>query len=256
MNDARVRECEVWATTKTYRKKVDSAVEHLLRGASKGRMFVSTSWGKDSIALCDLAIRALPAPVTLFHMSSPYSLPGYDDTIAHFSARANVVTHKATRTLLEYIELCRDIGLPHERSRSEQSRVITSIKRGPAAEFAAEHGFAVQALGLRIEEHGPREFVLKSRGPVYQIADESWRCCPLIGWSSRDVWAYIFANGLPYNRRIYDAETHGLTRFTIRNTGWLSTDGAHYGRIAWLRTHFPDEYRLLYKDFPAVASLT
>ena len=58
------------------------------------------------------------------------------------------------------------------------------------------------------------------------------------------MWAYIVSRGIPYNRRIYDAETHGQTR-DLRNTGWLSTDGAEDGRIAWLAFHFPDEYETL-----------
>jgi phosphoadenosine phosphosulfate reductase len=88
------------------------------------------------------------------------------------------------------------------------------------------------------------------------MRDGSWKCCPLMGWTAKDVWAYIVSRRLPYNRRIYDAETHDQTRETIRNTGWLSTDGAAQGRIAWLRAHFPTEYRLLADEFPQVETLT
>lgn len=43
---------------------------------------------------------------------------------------------------------------------------------------------------------------------------------PLSDWTGADVWAYIASHGVPSNRRIYDAETHGLTRETI-HSGWL-----------------------------------
>lgn len=248
-----MREFEVWAKTRVHAQRIEHARAILREGASRGPMIVSTSWGKDSVAMCDLAIETL-GRVELLHLASPYALPGSEHVVEHFAARATVHTLPATRTLAEYVEWCREIGLPHERDRTAQNRVVTAIKRNHAAAWVEEHGFTVQALGLRIEEGGPRKRVLKARGAVYQNADETWRCNPLAYWSHRDVWAYLVSRGLPWPR-LYDCETHGQTRAKIRNTGWLSTDGAHDGRIMWLRAHFPEQFRALVTEFPQVATL-
>ena len=220
-----------------------------------GRVGVSVSWGKDSIALADMAINAL-GPIPLYHLASPYSLPGYEQTIEHFAARAPLTTIEAARSLDEYIEWCGEIGLPHERERSVQKRAVKSIKTDRGSQAAHDLGVDVQMLGMRIDEKGPRADLLRARGLLYFAKTKGlWISCPIGRWSNRDVWAYIASRDLPYNRRIYDAQTHGYTRETIRNTGWLSTDGAHDGRIAWLAHHFPSEYETLAEHFPRVRML-
>lgn len=246
-----LREYHVWAQTAVHAKRVLGARQILERASLHAPFAVSVSWGKDSIAMLDLAIETL-GRVTAIHMASPYALPGSEHVQEHFAARCGLHVLSSTRNLAEYIEWCREIGLPHERGRSRQIRVVTEIKRNRAISWCDGHGIVMQVLGLRIEEKGPRARVLRIRGPVYQLADGSWRANPLAYWSARDVWAYLVTRGLPWPR-LYDCETHGMTRQTIRNTGWLSTDGAHEGRIAWLKFHFPDQYRDLLDAFPQVA---
>ena len=255
MRESDRRMYEAWATLSAYRRRVAQAKEVMLRGADRGTMALAVSWGKDSLAMAHLALEVAPG-ATLFHLASPYELPGYEESVAYFSSRMTVHNAEAPRTLADYIEWCRDVGLPHERTRAAQHRAVKEIKKDRGSEWIHEHGFTVMALGMRIDEKGPRAAMLRARGPVYSLVDGTHRCCPIAYWTGRDVWAYIVTNGIPYNRRLYDAETHGMTRETIRNTGWLSTDGAGEGRIAWLREHFRDQYETLVKEFPHVALLT
>ena len=250
-----MRQYAVYATTKAFAKHVATAARILREGASNGSLVVSTSWGKDSVAMAALALEVL-GPVPLLHLASPYALPGYDETVAWFRERTTVHVLDASRSLVEYIAWCKAIGLPHERDRGVQQRVVAEIKRDRGTQWCHDHGFGVQALGMRISEGGPRAAMLRAKGPVYGLKDGTWKCNPLAYWTGQDVWAYIVSRCLPYNRRLYDAETHGETRESIRNTGWLSTDGAQQGRIAWLKQHFPAEYRVLLAEFPQVEMLT
>lgn len=250
MND--VRQYLVYAETTKFARHVEAAKRIIQAAASKGKPVVSISWGKDSVAMGALAIDVL-GRVAMMHLGSPYELPGYDETRAWFEARADVHVVPASKSLAEYIAWCHEIGLPHERSRSAQRSVVKQIKRDRGAIWCEEHGFDVVLMGLRIAEKGPRALLLRAKGPVYRLVNGTWRGNPLAYWSHQDVWAFILSRGLPYNRRIYDAETHGLTRETIRNTGWLSTDGAEHGRIAWLRHHFPEQWKLLANEFPSVS---
>lgn len=244
---------EAWSRTQVHARRVERARAHLREAAALGPMIVMTSWGKDSLAMLDLAIDTLGPGVQALHLASPYGLPGYEETIAHFEARCTVHVDEARLSLAEYIDWHKRIGLAHERTREEQKKLVNKIKRDRGSEWCEAHGYDVQALGMRAAEGGPRAKVLRARGATYQIADGSWRSCPIAWWESRDVWAWILSRELPYNRRLYDAETHGMTRESIRNTGWLSTDGAGEGRIAWLWRHFPEQARALEQEFPRLA---
>ncbi len=246
---ADLREYEVLAKTRAFARHVDTAKRIVERAYSLGEFAASSSWGKDSVAMCGL-IYEVVGRHQIFHMASPYGLPGYEETVRHFSERCDITTLNAKRTLAEYIEMCRNIGLPHERTRVRQKSVVKDIKRDPGQTYAEENGLNVIALGMRMTEKGPREKMLKAKGPTYRLRSGTWRTNPLAYWTSKDVWSFIVSRGLPYNHRIYDAETHGFTRENIRNTGWLSTDSAENGRISWLKEHFPEQYGHLVAEFP------
>jgi len=244
------RQYAVHARTRAFARHVDTARRLLDRSVAHGPMVVSMSWGKDSVAMGDLAIEHL-GRVPMLHLGSPYALPGAERVCAHFAERAEVTVLDASRTLSEYIEWCRDIGLPHERSRSTKSQVVKQIKSDRASEWCRDHGYTVQALGMRIDEKGPRAAMLRAKGPLYSLAAGGWKSCPIAYWSHADVWARIVSRDLPYPR-LYDCETHGYTRETLRNTGWLSTDGADSGRLIWLRRHFPEQWAVLRQAFPQI----
>jgi phosphoadenosine phosphosulfate reductase len=246
----------IWSTLKSHQKKVDSAKAILLRAAEKGPMVVSTSWGKDSVVLCDLAIKAL-GRVPLFHIGGVREtrLPGGEHIEAHFRERTEVHRIDSGMTLQEYMDWLKVVGLPHEREGGQQKRVVKQIKADPGAKWVRENGVKVVALGMRVDERGPRARLLKARGTTYQLANGIWHTNPIAWWSSKDVWAYLVANGLPWHP-LYDCESHGENRETLRNTGWLSTDGADRGRVAWLRQHFPEQYDLLEREFPRVRPIS
>lgn len=250
---ADIRQYMLWARSRQHQARVAESRRILWRAAAHGTIVVSTSWGKDSIALCDLALETLGG-LDMLHMASPYELPGYDETVAHFSARGRVHVLDPQRTLEETIAWLGEVGLGHERETAHGRRVAHRAKRDRSLEWCAERGFRVQALGMRIAEGGPRARLLRNKGAVYARADGTVVACPIAHWDALDVWARIFSRELPYNRCLYDAETHGLTRETIRNTGWLTTIDAPNGRIAWLRQHFPENYAMLVEAFPRIAA--
>jgi phosphoadenosine phosphosulfate reductase len=236
--------------TAAYRRAVDHAAGILEKAAQVGPLVVMTSWGKDSVVLADLALRTL-GRVPLLHIASSYRIPGWEGVYEHFAARTDVHTIEPRRTLSETIEWLREVGLPHERTPSQQQAVVQAIKKDVGTDWCRQHGFAVQALGMRAAEN------MRTRGRLFQrcglvyMARGLMVAAPLGWWSARDVWAYLVAHGLPWHP-MYDMETHGVTRETLRNSGWLSTDNAHTGRIAWLRHHYPDQFRMLVANFPQV----
>lgn len=240
----------VRAQLPSFRRRV-LAADAVLRSASeRGPIIVATSWGKDSTALADLAVQTL-GRVPLLHIASSYRLPGWQRVHDHFAARTEVVTIEPRRTLTETLEWLHAVGLPHERTRSQQAAVVSAIKKDVGTTYCQNNGYAVQALGMRAEEN-PR-----TRGRLFRVRGLTYEARgltivnPIGWWTAADVWSYIADRGLPYHP-MYDCESHGLTRETLRNAGWLTTDSAERGRIAWLRTHFREQYRLLEREFPQV----
>jgi phosphoadenosine phosphosulfate reductase len=243
----------VHAQIPSHRRRVERARAILRDAALLGPLVVATSWGKDSVALADLTIETL-GPVPLLHLTSSYRLPGWERVAEHFAARTTVYEITPRRSLAETIGWLREIGLGCERSRSSR-RAASEPKKDAGTAWCLDKGFPVQAMGLRAEENpGTRGKLFRVRGPIYQARGMTI-VCPLAWWSAADVWAYLAARGLPYHP-LYDAESHGLTRETLRNAGWLTTSGAERGRIAWLRAHYPEQYRLLAREFPQVTRYT
>lgn len=230
-----IREYDIWAQLNVYKRHIEKARAVLRRAAEKGRPLISTSWGKDSVFLCDLAIDTLGGDnVDLMHIGYPDDLPGYDRVIAYFEERANVFTVQCAQGWDEYLDWY----------NSTTSATQTQRKGARADKWIAENGYTIECLGIRANESSIRRRVLRRKGQLYQRKSGLWMCHP-IGWCDvRDVWAWILSRGVPYHP-MYDCETHGLDRQQIRNAGWLTTCAG-----SWLQAHYPEQWARLRDAMP------
>lgn len=241
------RVAELHAATNVYRRRVKLAASHILSldRATAGSWAVSCSWGKDSTALVALAVATMSEPPRVFHLASPYALPGADKVAAWAHDRCRVEVVPYAKCLSEYVAWLQDAGLGFER---EDKSAGAAAKVEGGAEWATSRGVAGLALGLRRQESARRTYI--TGGPVLRKSGLVM-ANPLADWTAADVWTYTHQSGLPYHP-MYDAETHGYSRETIRNGGWLTTIDP--GRIPWLRRHYPKQYRMLEDAFPYVRS--
>lgn len=90
-----------------------------------------------------------------------------------------------------------------------------------------------------------------NRNIFYNKTKKIWFCSPLAYFTSTDIWTYIFTNKLEYPN-FYDMQNCGKTREWIRNTSWVTTDGANKGTLVWLKYNFPEHYEKLKKQFKEV----
>lgn len=243
-----LRQYEVWAQTSAFLRRVDAAHARIAASAELGPTVVLSSWGKDSQAVVELALDVWGQRTRVRHLASSYRLPGWREVESHYAAQCEVVSIDDARSVEDVIAWLREVGLPHERASKSAVKAGTRVKtqRGVASSDAGE----VQLMGMRIAEGGPRAIRLRSSGHTYR-ARQGWTSCPIYDWESRDVWALLASRKVPY-LPLYDFETHGQTRETLRNTGWLTLAGWDRGRVGWLARHYPEHYQTLRKHFPQV----
>jgi len=94
-------------------------------------------------------------------------------------------------------------------------------------------------LRLRADESHDRKLNFLTRGFVYKKADGLTAVQPIVDWSTKDVWAYITSNDLPYNP-IYDK-----TKFEERNKLRVAPFGlggwhVSLGSYVFMKYYYPD----------------
>jgi 3'-phosphoadenosine 5'-phosphosulfate sulfotransferase (PAPS reductase)/FAD synthetase len=184
-------------------------------------------------------------------MNSGYALPEtypFRDRILH---EWRVAHYVELPPALDYLEGIRRYGLCCERTKADRGRVITTNKKSLMEGWARDNGHGGYFLGLRADESLGRRAAMRVGSPVAQVRG-LWRICPLAWMRHDEVWAILDHYKVPYNP-LYD---HGgvLPRDQIRNTGWLTTEGADRGRLVWLRRYYPDLFNRLAAEFPEVRS--
>ena len=202
--------------------------------------YVSWSGGKDSTVVLDL-VRQLKPSITVMHIRSGYELP---DGYAYMLRLAkdwqlNLVE---INTPVDYLQLCEEFGLPHLRSKEIQKKVVSKIKKNPAKEWAIKNGYSGLFWGIRAQESIARRNLARFKGGLFLDKNNILRVSPIIDWTVKDIWAYYEFSGIPVNP-IYLHENCGMNRETIRNSGWLSTDGETRGQLEWLKKNYQVQYR-------------
>jgi phosphoadenosine phosphosulfate reductase len=232
-----ISEMRLWSKTLMYRTKVKLAVEQIHRHMkSKRKFYLSWSGGKDSTAMLHLVRRVYPE-IPVLHIASGYGIPDTMELIQQLSEM-----WKLNLTVLnnpvDYMELCQAFGLPHLRTKTQQKRVVQMIKKDIATQWALESSYTGLFWGLRGEESLGRRQLFKFHPEGILDRHGILRVGPIGNWSVCDIWAYHVEHNIPYSK-LYDNENCGFTRFTLRNSGWLSTDGESRGQLVWLRQNYP-----------------
>ncbi len=219
------------------------------------RPYLSCSWGKDSTFLVWLVLRHQPHIPVVF-VDSGYCLP---DT---YAIRDRLVdewglNYEEVPAAVDYLDVVKDWGLSDiTRRGQDQQKVVALLKKDPMVAWAHEHGYTGLFWGLRADESARRRATSRVHGPLFHAKHaDLWRCAPLAWLTGHELWYLIDSLEIPYNT-LYD-KTLLQPRELIRNSGWLTTDGARTkGRIVWLRHYYPDLYRRLREIEPLVALRT
>lgn len=186
--------CLAHAQLKSFERLVESA-QALLTDffARTERPYIAYSGGKDSQAMLDLALNLKPDVMVAWEDEEwiyPSTLNVLDATDAHYGLSIHRLRYEGK--IKTYFAEFGDYHSP------EILRPYL-VYRDPQ-HFLDVHHLDGYALGIRVEESDTRRKRIGSAGPIglnktLGIA----YIYPLHQWSTRDVWAYIFSRGLPYN---------------------------------------------------------
>lgn len=213
------------AKTARHAALVHGALVALRDFARSGPCYASVSWGKDSVVLAHLAWRlrqdGLQVPLVWFPAGQ---LENPD------SARVRDVfleMHPGT----EYREV--DAG-PASPARA---RVGAEGHDGAQEEFeaaAARLGWRY-ASGIRAEESRSRALRMRCHG----LSTER-TCAPLGWWRAEDIFAYLFAQGLPVHPAYACLLDGQLDRSEVRVATIGGRRGIGRGRREWEERYYPE----------------
>lgn len=193
--------------------------------------YVAWSTGKDSTAVLGL-VREI-ADIPAVHIDTGVELPGTDETREKMD---NVIHFCPEKGFFEIAEI---YGLGTKETR--KSRFVS--------EFEKKHSFNGVFIGLRAEESLTRRYNAK-RGSIYQRKDGFWVCMPIINWTIKDVFAYLFSKGLPIHPHYLKDGPFPTEQRRVGSYVSSRNRGAEYGRFVQLKYFYPEIYDELAKKFP------
>ncbi len=208
---------------------------------------VSFSFGKDSLVCMDITRRIKP-DILVINVDRGFGgdVPEAVDTFKEYLDKNNV-NLKRVKTPKTLFELYHQMG----NLRNYKKSIVTNNLLAGIKKAVSENGIDCSIIGLRADESIGRRH-LKSKGFFYFVESEQiFHCCPILNWTSGQVWAYIISNNLPY-LKWYDYEACFDGYENIRYSNWAGLFMYETGRVIRLKKAYPELYNKFASEFPEV----
>jgi phosphoadenosine phosphosulfate reductase len=211
-------------------KKARDSMDVIDRFSAESTGYLGVSWGKDSVVVAHLAWRlqlsgARPWPMVWVRIE------GADNP-------------ECPNVRDRFLELCK--GVDYEEvlvtkdemaSRTGRLAAMDVVQAGHRIGFAraAELYGDRYVSGVRSAESTARKLRTLRFG-----TSTDRTCAPIAWWSDRDVFAYLFANGLPVHPAYACTMGGILDRSRVRVAGIGGKRGSGVGRGEWERRYYPE----------------
>lgn len=237
------------ARRRQFNRRVKKARRLIANALDKTKKsYIAYSTGKDSLCMAHLVWEQAPDTPAVY----------FDADAAYPESKENLWTTAQDHPLIIWpcepiLDTFKQHGGPTAQGIEYQTMKSTVYE--PIERLLEKYDLDGAFVGLRAAEAWGREQLRKYRGGLFWSKRWSlWECCPVLDWSYKDVWAYIFSNGLDYNKA-YDKMWEMPIEDQRISYCFGETKKTH-GRWAWLRRHYPDLYNQFVARFPEVARYT
>lgn len=274
------------ARTGRFRARIEASrrvVDGFFAMSIPGKFYAGCSGGKDSVAMGGIleSCGALDC-VPLVYAHTPLTYPDTLETVQATAERLNADLHVVEPDDVEaHVDrVCRQWKTEKPQPGVEGYSVLDLLRAIPAdvditskeamaaigrccasgnmcIAWMYEHEYRGSFVGLRAAESKAREAYAKFHGAVYKhVTDDTWSVCPMLGWSSDDVFAYLLERDLPihpyYERAwgLVGGEHPGRLRVDL---GIVSENIASHGALATVAKVYPEWWASLRRLRPELA---
>jgi len=217
--------------------------------------YVAWSAGKDSTALVHLVCVEAGIPARAMSIKDDLDFPGEEDYLRELAARFSIDLEivRPSFSLQEWIKehVLDPAGDMHSRNTELSQAAFYALVDA----YRRERGMPGVYLGLRAEESRNRKRNRLWNGPIYRKQDGETVCQPLCDWRGIDVYAYLFARGIPLLPLYRCVRLHERPD-RVRKSWWLPGADTARGGMIWLRTYYPSLFRKLCEILPGSARFT
>lgn len=225
-----------------YRRKVDHSRGVIRAAAKKGSFMLSWSAGKDSTAMTHL-VKSLCPDVPIVIQFDDCDWPTKREYVERVSVNQGwdfkavepdfSVWERASSGRIGYEDFC---SVRHPLTRYGFLEPMSD----------AQHTLGCNGIymGLRAKESYARAMNFRSRGALYQLKNEEWRCCPVVLWTAEDVFAYHIDNGIEINPCYFQNKFKEPEEIRL---SWAipTPESIRYGNMEHIRYYYHEQYSRL-----------
>lgn len=210
--------------------------------------FLSMSWGKDSAFLLFL-FKEMNIDIDVIFLNSNYCCPDTYEYRDRIIKEWNIQKYIELKQEIDYMDLCKEFGLPSERTKQEEKKVRQKIKIDTLNDYAINNNYDLCFWGIRMDESKGRKYFVLRYGDITTNQQVN-KSSPIARIKLNELFYFYDYYNIPLNP-IY-TKTKFLKREQIRNSGWISILGAENGKVKWLQYYYPEQFQKLVKEFPEV----
>jgi 3'-phosphoadenosine 5'-phosphosulfate sulfotransferase (PAPS reductase)/FAD synthetase len=255
MNEKEYQKYQLFSKLDQHKWQIERSLHIIDSGLNRIRSpYISMSFGKDSIVMSHLIWSHYPGTSPMMYVNCGE----FDEWPDTPRVKSEFLALFPSCTFIELSapsiwEFYKSVGFYIQdeettpETRQAQRKYAASLGKVLDSE-ANRRGYDGSFIGLRAEESHTRYRLFAMRGNLYYAKTrDEWTCCPLEKWTSKDIWAYIVTNSLPYNE-LYDLAPEG--RELARNGAMFGTRSARYGRLVFFKHVYPDLFNRFADQFP------
>ena len=206
--------------------------------------YIALSSGKDSSCVAHL-VWSIDASVPGVYFDADCAFPESLELLERLSEHYSLIKWKCEPLLDTFARY----GGP--TAKGVEQATMESTVYTPVRALLETYQFDGVFLGLRSQESEGRAKTRKFHGTLYRYKrDNVLRCLPVADWNFSDVWAYIVANDIDYNRA-YD-KMWSLPERERRISYWAGETQRRGGRWVFLKQEYPELFNRFAARFPDV----